>query len=253
MGRGREIDWRREWEEEQRDAETAQKRVPFWWSPKTASEDDWAPIPILHAQHDPPAGWTRLYVVQTCRWRGEWDECACWSPEDGHALGAHVEHANAESHATLEEHLLGARVGLVEVDVEGPLGGEVFLVKGDNTSWHRSRDNPQKEGRIQAVFKSRPEAEQDALHRDREEWHRMCLFSGFFTLDWTSLPPALVGDLFLDLGVPGPPLEEEVGYEAVWEWWRRTAPTLDGWQSERLRQAMDRFADHRVVPAPLMG
>jgi hypothetical protein len=245
MARRHDFDWRREWIEEQIEAETQEERVPFWWRPAVL-KDDWSFIPVHSARNDPPPGRTRLYVVQTCRWRDDWEEFARWSAHDGRALAAFDDFVGAKWYASREQVERGERLGMIEIDVAGALGEEVFLLKDSDA---RHQWNPEYEGRILAGFADRFSAEQDALRRDRDDWRSICDRPCVFRLKWSSLPTTILGDLFLDLGVTAPPWEGD--YPALLDWWKQTAPLMDGWQRERLRQAMDRFSDYRVVAVPL--
>jgi hypothetical protein len=127
----------------------------------------------------------------------------------------------------------------------------VFLVKQISRSHWRREPREDREGRILAAFGSLGEAELDVEERDRNEWHNHCTSGGFFTLEWTSLPPEILGDLFLDLGIPPCPPETRDNWKDIWFWWKQTAPLLDGVQRERLRKAMDRFSNCRIVTVPV--
>jgi hypothetical protein len=215
-------------------------------------KDDWSFIPIQSARDDPPLGQTRLYVVQTCRWRDDWDEDACWSPVDGMALAAFDDFVRAKWDAGERQRSRGERLGLIEVDVGGVLAAEVYLVKESGARYPlRCWQNPGFEGRTLAVFADRRQAEQDILARDKDDWRCRCEQPVYFSLEWTSLPPTILGDLLLDLGITPCPVQDDRYSRAASDWWKQTAPLIDGWQRERLLRALDRFSNYRVVPVPL--
>jgi hypothetical protein len=191
----------------------------------------------------------RYFVVQTCCWLQYKDFYAHWSPPDGRPILAFESLSQARGYAEQDQARHG-RLGLVEVETDDLPCGELFLTKDAGPSPLRSADA--RDGKIVTAFSNRLEAEQDALERDRDAWRRVCESPDRFRWnEWTTLPPELIGDLFLDLGVPAPPSEAEQGYQALWDWWKQTAPLTDGWQRERLRLALDRFSRYRVVAVPV--
>jgi len=236
----RDFDWRKEWREWQPDDRIDNQRRP------EIEAGDWRAIPTQLIEKAPAAGRRRLFVLQTCCWHEQEDEG--WWEVDGVALRAYRDRDEAEREARRQQTIRGERLGVVETETDRSPDGELYLVVDVDGSHGRRADLSQ--GQIVAAFANRYEAEQDALDRERSDWHHACE-EGWYNRNWTSLPPELIGDLFLDLGVPAPPSEAEHGYEAVWHWWRQTAPHMDGWQRERLRLAMDRFSRYRVVPVPM--
>src|SRR5262249_1479506 len=126
MARRRDIDWMREWIEEQQE-ERLRRHPPL---PSQAHlYNDWSFIPTTNVWDDPDEGEHRLFVVQACLWRDDWDECACWSPVIGTAIRAFADFVEAQWFAKQQQTLRGERLGMIETDVRGPLSEEVFLVK----------------------------------------------------------------------------------------------------------------------------
>jgi hypothetical protein len=247
MSRRRRIDWRREWDLEQIEAEEEQKRGKDpGGDAYRRRHGDWRHVPTEFIRREVEEGHHHLYVVQTCRWREEFDECADWSPEDGRSILAFDNFSQAQRYAKQHQDEVKERMGVVEVVATELPRDELHLVKQDGCF---ARRRPEREGRVVAGFADRFDAEQHALDRERADWKGICDRAGFFTLEWTTLPWELLGDVFLDLNVPPPP-PASAGNEALWDWWKQTAPLMDGWQRERLRLALDRFSRYRVVAVP---
>jgi hypothetical protein len=138
MSRRREINWRREWEEEQIEIESEQRRIP-----EPPHPDDWRDVPvILLRQPDPEVVrrfcrlfsdredenlpdrlakcHVRRFVIQTCRWREDWDECRCWSPEDGRSIVAFANFSQAKEVSKHLESFRQERFGVVEIQLDHP-------------------------------------------------------------------------------------------------------------------------------------
>lgn len=251
-----DFDWHAEWRAEQTEVEQELLASP----PPKVEHYDWRDIPSNFLRHEPAEGKDRLFVLQTCRWREDWDEGACWSPEDGRALLAFLDFARAEQVAKAQQTTLNRRLGIVEVALQGMPSGPVFLVKRNHPRRSSSRPRGRLkgstrdaegagEGQIVAAFADRSDADQDAQAHEQSEWRCVCDHPNYFSLQWTSLPAALLGDLFLDLGVRPPPAA--AGLSALRAWWKETAPLLNDWQRKLLYQVLDRFSDYQVVSVPL--
>jgi hypothetical protein len=242
----REIDWRHDLRDCQLD--TGNDCWPPHWKRLWG---DWREVPVSFLRGEGGPGGQRLYVVQTCQWY-EREEDGWWYPEDGAALLALADFAEAKRHARRHQPILRERLGVVEALCDGTPGDEAYLLKAPGRLRHRTPDFG--EGEIVAAFTDRFEAEQDAVARAREDWRRACEDQTTYLVwdQWTSLPPERLPDLCAELRLPQPRWldPKESWHQAVWAWWQQTAPLMDGWQRERLRLAMDRFSAYQVVAVP---
>ena len=113
MGKRRQIDWRREWDLEQIEADEERSGKQVNWGEGWRRRDDWRHVPANLIYRDVSEDVWRFYVVQTCRWREDWDECADWSPADGRALVAFATFDQAERCARQQQEAKNERVGVV--------------------------------------------------------------------------------------------------------------------------------------------
>jgi hypothetical protein len=107
-------------------------------------------------------------------------------------------------------------------------------------------------GYVRAVCPTRASAE---AHRERlaRQWRAHWLTGGYFCLkEMTSLPPALLRDLVLDLGLE-PPALEVCGEDSAWTaWWAEAGPRMSDWQRARFLEALDRDGGYWVEEVPVL-
>jgi hypothetical protein len=131
--------------------------------------------------------------------------------------------------------------------------GTLYLVKRQR---YRSRNNPGEpiEGKIEAIFSNPLAAEAWIRERVRSSvrsalrWWRQY---PHFHLGRTSLPPELLRDLVLDMGLEPPGLAECRDNKAWQAWCEQQAPLMDDWQLERFLLALDQDDRYVVVPIDL--
>src|SRR4051794_12444661 len=71
MARRKGVDWRREWAIEQLEEDRERQAGP---QPRPSPHrDDWRAVPTDLLSVAAAEGRVRLFVVQTCRWREDWD------------------------------------------------------------------------------------------------------------------------------------------------------------------------------------
>jgi hypothetical protein len=248
MGRHKQIDWRRGWAVEQIEAEEERQfGAVFLTHPLEIDACDYSVVPSSFLPDAVRDGRRRCFVVLTCRWRQYKDFSAHWSV-DGRPLLAFACHFQARHYVDQEQTNHG-RLAIVEVETDDCPCVELFLIIDSGPYPQRSADH--RAGKIVAAFSNHVEAEQDAVERERTAWRRACETTDRIRwAEWTSLPPTLIGDLCLDLGLPAPMSVANCWDLTAWVWWQCVAPLMDGWQRERLRLAMDRFSRYRVVAVP---
>jgi hypothetical protein len=105
-------------------------------------------------------------------------------------------------------------------------------------------------GSIMGVYPTKPAAEQRRLELvDRERRHFWQ--HGYEVLGKTSLPPAVLGDLVLDLGLTPPPSDVEDLCQAWEEWFADNRGAMCDWQRQEFLDALDLLGRFSVIDLEL--
>ncbi len=169
-------------------------------------------------------------------------------------LGAHF--ADVEG-AEMASQTQGQQTSLTG----GRRGGKLFLVTAVGSSVRRavSRDPQGRlcylpddgdvyyediEGRYKAtvmgVFRDWQQAEDRLVSETAAWWQRWLQAPWFSITEMASLPPELLQDLILDMGLVPPMPEVHDSCDEMWlTWWERTCPVMNRWQRERFLTALD--------------